>query len=356
MISFFLDRDNAYTMRNYLGYRGKSIKSSFDIITYQKLPEIQRFNSSAFIFTDLERLPIPQKQNLTQFADYVASKGCTILNHPDSVLSRYQLLRQLYSQGVNPHNVYLLTESHQSIKFPVFLRHKDHHTGPLTPLLYDENQIVKYSRLLALSGHHQDNLMIVEFVDVGARNGLYKKFSALKVGVSLIPRHLGYDDRWLVKANGDKSYKQSKDYLDEFRHFMCDFPHRDWVSNVFSTAGIDYGRIDYSIIGDQLVAWEINLNPDYGSGSNNKKRDEPEEIAILKSENHDQLRDAFNVLISADAKEVVIPQDLLNANSFSLKRSTSEHFRYIFKMLTTSLPMLKRLVSLYRGILNKVLR
>ncbi len=357
MIQFFLDRDNTYTMTNYLGYRGASIRQLFEIIPYQQLPILEKVNCSTLIFTDLDWLTDEQRSSLTTLADHLtAEHGPSILNHPAKVLSRYDLLRELFTVGINIHNVYLLSESLENVQFPIFLRHKDQHTGPLTPLLYSLNEIARHVKLLALSGHKRQELMVVEYVDVGNESGIYKKFSALRIGEQIVPRHLGYDERWMVKANGNRDHKKTEEYLEEFCHFMSEFPHRDWVAKVFEIAGIDYGRIDYSLRGDQLVAWEINLNPDYGSGNRRKNRDDPSEVKELKTENHELIREIFSSLANRHDVEVSIPGNLIPAKSFGQSRRFRDQLRYLFKKISVRIPFTKMALTTYRQLLRKILK
>src|SRR5262249_42167607 len=38
-------------------------------------------------------------------------------------------------------------------------------------------------------------------------------------------------------------------------------PHRQALGEIFQAAGIEYGRIDYSVLDGRIVTWEINTNP-----------------------------------------------------------------------------------------------
>src|SRR5262249_37550000 len=38
-------------------------------------------------------------------------------------------------------------------------------------------------------------------------------------------------------------------------------PHRSWLAGLFQLAGIDYGRIDYSLLAGKPQIWEINTHP-----------------------------------------------------------------------------------------------
>jgi hypothetical protein len=38
-------------------------------------------------------------------------------------------------------------------------------------------------------------------------------------------------------------------------------PHKSWLTETFNLSGIEYGRIDYSLMGNKPQVWEINTNP-----------------------------------------------------------------------------------------------
>ena len=38
-------------------------------------------------------------------------------------------------------------------------------------------------------------------------------------------------------------------------------PHERELREIFRLARIDYGKIDYAVLGDRLQVWEINTNP-----------------------------------------------------------------------------------------------
>ena len=38
-------------------------------------------------------------------------------------------------------------------------------------------------------------------------------------------------------------------------------PHERRLREIFGRARIDYGKIDYAMLGDRLQVWEINTNP-----------------------------------------------------------------------------------------------
>ena len=50
-------------------------------------------------------------------------------------------------------------------------------------------------------------------------------------------------------------------HLELHREFLETNPHESWIRTIFSDAGIDYGRIDYSLQDGRPRVWEINTNP-----------------------------------------------------------------------------------------------
>ena len=45
--------------------------------------------------------------------------------------------------------------------------------------------------------------------------------------------------------------------------FTMSNPHEHELRRIFSTARIEYGRIDYALLGERIQVWEINTNPGF---------------------------------------------------------------------------------------------
>jgi hypothetical protein len=102
-----------------------------------------------------------------------------------------------------------------------------------------------------------NHLMVVEQVDVRDDDGLNRKYAAMKVGDRLIPRHVLFSKKWVTKTPD----VVTPELAAEEQRFIDDFPHADEVREIFRSAGIDYGRIDYGFSNGRLQVWEINSNP-----------------------------------------------------------------------------------------------
>jgi hypothetical protein len=142
------------------------------------------------------------------------------------------------------------------MRFPVFVRHERSHNGALTPLLKNRDELNRALGDLKKSSP-VDDLLIVEYVHTADSDGLFRKYSAMLIDKTLIARHILFSRDWI-----DKDSDVVTDQLaTEESRYIAEFPHDQQVREIFELAGIDYGRIDYSMLDGKLVIWEINTNP-----------------------------------------------------------------------------------------------
>ena len=136
---------------------------------------------------------------------------------------------------------------------------REHHHGPITPLLHSEHALHEAIDGLANQGIARDDKLIVEFEDVSDGRGLYHKYGAIRVGLSIVPLELDFSRSWVVK--------DMDDILDDFglaaeeTDYVRNNPHRAEIDAVFDVARIDFGRIDYAVKDGRLVTFEINTAP-----------------------------------------------------------------------------------------------
>jgi len=52
-----------------------------------------------------------------------------------------------------------------------------------------------------------------------------------------------------------------EEHLEQERVHVATNPHVELLRPLFDAAAVDYGRIDYSLLGDRVQVWEINTNP-----------------------------------------------------------------------------------------------
>ena len=224
-------------------------------LRYEALPDAT-FLPGTYIFADLETLLPAQMTVATAVAEQLLRAGgpVRVLNHPARVLRRYDLLRTLYASGINRFRARRIAEGPHSLRFPVFVRREDEHTASLTPLLHTRAALDRTLTLLRLKGHRLTDLLVVEFCHTADERGVFRKYSALNVGGRILPRHLIFSRDWIVKRPdlaGDQFVREQRAYLEAN-------PHERWLSDVFKLAGIDFGRIDYSLLHGEPQVWEIN--------------------------------------------------------------------------------------------------
>ncbi len=217
------------------------------------------------IFSDIERLPGYFVPRLVQYRHKLIEeydKNVLFLNHPTRSKRRYELLKILYQQGINKFNIHRLNEHSSPAIWPVFVRRENDHIGPISPLLHTQEELDAFRLKLHHDELFTDDMLVVEFIDTREADGIYKKYSATRIGETILPRHLFLSDEWIVK---NRTTIPDNSGLEEEQAFMDHFPHYDELMRIFHLAEIDYGRIDYSIHEGEIQVWEINTNPKYYS-------------------------------------------------------------------------------------------
>lgn len=254
MIFYIVTREHGYTIRPYADGWGRMRRLPYDDLFMKR-----RCEPGTYIFTDVDRLT-PSERKLAasvwrQLSDH--APAVRLLNDPARVPARYELLCALAHSGVNRYRAWLASEDRRGVRFPVFVRVANEHTGSLTPLLRNEAELTRALRWARLQGHRLHDLLVVEFCDTSDADGLYRKYSAFLVGDEVLPRHLFLSRRWLIKKPDIESDAVAK----ERDAYLWGNPHAERLRAIFRQVGIDYGRVDYSMLGDDPQVWEINTNP-----------------------------------------------------------------------------------------------
>lgn len=269
MIYFLLDKNNSFTIRNYQKYRGHDIAHKIGIVLYPDLEKLNGLEATTLIFSDLDRLNSKQLERVKQIANQIKQKhpDLKLINSPEGVMLRYDLLKTLFKNGINSFNVYRLNEPRKEIQFPVFLREENNHTGALTGLIYSEKQLGKHIIAKVLLGYLRKKLLIVEYCNISNVKGLSNKYSAVNLNGKIVPRYFEISKNWMVKSDDATADFPVEFKIEKYWEFLNSNPHEKWLQNIFKLSGINYGRIDYSIKDENKKqlneVWEINLNPAY---------------------------------------------------------------------------------------------
>jgi hypothetical protein len=238
---------------------GKALSRLITPLSYKDLFKAKTLRVGTYIFSEINLLSRIDAGMAATVWEYLANAGYGIklLNHPTRSMKRYELLRHLKEHGTNNFDVYQLTEVRSPQRFPVFLRYANEHTANITPLLHTRGELDNAIAEVSRQCKTREEVLIVEFCDTADERGIYRKYSAFIVGTRIIPHHIAFAKRWMVKG----LELMEDDLLLEERHYVATNPHEDQLREIFALARIDYGRIDYAVLDGQLQVWEINTEP-----------------------------------------------------------------------------------------------
>lgn len=259
MIYYLVTARHSYTMECYLKTWGRALNNRIQLMFYEELPGIQRLPFGTYIFSDLERLSPVQLNVAGAVREQLAQVKPTprVLNHPLRTLRRYELLSMLYKLRKNSFRVTRASDLHTNYRFPVFIRDENEHGGSLTGLLSGQDELSAAVEKLQEQGRKRDEMLIVEFCDTSDASGIYRKYSAFIIGKRIVPRHLIFSTKWVLKT----ADLGTEAMLREERSYLEANPDEAWAREIFELAKVEYGRIDYSLLDGRPQVWEVNTNP-----------------------------------------------------------------------------------------------
>ncbi len=266
MILYLVHATHAFTMRGWLeSRRSEDVAHRVRIVPYRDLAGAHALPAATYVFSDIERLTHLERKLALRVrgALEAATPRPRLLNHPARVLTRYPLLRTLHERGWNDFRAVRASEPLDDLRYPVWVREEREHSGNLTELLHTRTELdaalVRLRR--PLSPYRGRELLVVEFCDTADSQGVYRKYSAFRVGERLLPRYVEHARHWMVKHHA--AFHDEATIAEEAR-FLETNPHAGRLWELFELAGIEYGRIDYGVADGRLQVWEINTNPTVG--------------------------------------------------------------------------------------------
>ena len=273
MLNFIVPWKQKWIFQNLKNRLHSDQSSSLSFFAYHDLYRKQKLKPGIYIFTGYGVLTNVQKEVGLQLSKQLQKAGSDfiIMNHPEKVLDRYELLETLYHLGYNQFRAYKIHEIlSDSVKpgFPVFIREAGRHSGSLTGLLTNSDSMIKKIHELKKSGFKYDHLLVVEFIDTADNRGIYKKYSAFRLGDTILPRYLSLSYDWVVKENASERPGYTlydEDVIKEELLYIHNNPHQQLLKEIFQIANIEYGRIDYGFKDGKLQVWEINTLPTIGA-------------------------------------------------------------------------------------------
>lgn len=256
---YLATREYAEAMSAYVMRFGGAPGSRMAFLYYEDLPRLTELPAGTYLFADLERLRPRQLELAARVWEQLAKEPARAraLNDPRRALRRYDLLARLHAEGINRFRSLRASEPLEALRFPVFLRAECEHTGALTPLLPDERTLRRALRRARLRGYRATDLLVTEFCDTSDERGVFRKYSAFRVGDEILPRHVLFSRRWHVKQPD----LEDGEFAREREAYLAENPHEDRLREIFELAGIEYGRVDYGLRDGEIQVWEINTNP-----------------------------------------------------------------------------------------------
>lgn len=339
MITYWVDRAGAFGIHNYLAGRGEPLRERFAVRIYDFEEATIQIDSGPQIFSALDQLTDPEREAVAILCDRIAREqpGARLLNHPRRSLLRPALLDRMAAEGINTFRAYPARAYREASRFPVFVRSALDHTGSLTGLLGGAGEIRSAILSLRVRGYRLTDLLVVEYCDTSDGCGLFRKYSAMRVGDTITPAHVLAGTDWVVKA---ESARRTLEAAREDFDFGERNPHESWLRTVFDLAGVEYGRADYGVLNGRPQLWEINLNPTIGRAPGRpRRRVDPDSAEVWERSRElaaARLREAFVSLDrgpSRDSVTVAIPPELRSEirRAFQKKRRRKRAVAFLNK-------------------------
>jgi hypothetical protein len=248
------------------------MRRSLTSLTYEELFFERAGPIGHYIFTDFDRLSRYELESAARFAAELAATApeARILNHPLCVLERLPLLVALQKAGINDFTATRIEAGERPVGYPVFIRAEEGYGGPETDVILNECEFDAALADLARRGLPLRGRIAIGHAAEQAADGYFRKYGAFNVGGRIIPIHLMRGSTWVVKrhitesewiARRDDASRLSQAAISEEFAYVRDNPHQEILARACSIGGIDFGRVDYGVVGGRVQVYEINTNP-----------------------------------------------------------------------------------------------
>ena len=227
--------------------------------SYEHVLRQAQLRAATYVFCDLERLSSFEQRIAGSLYVAIASAGLRALNNPARVKLRYELLREMAFQGLNPFNVYRCDDRPKPRRFPVFVRVEGGHFPPSSELVHSQVELDSTLEALKRSGRSSRGLLVVECHPSDRIEGRWFKWGAFSVAGHAMLDHIAVDDTWMVKTGRWEQLTPGIVALEN--EAVLENRHHQYISKVFEMAGIDFGRADFALSGGKHLLFEINTNP-----------------------------------------------------------------------------------------------
>mgnify|MGYP000217842500 CR=1 FL=1 len=270
MICFITSGSHKYAVREL---RDVSGMPDVQLMSYNQLFRHSALPRATYVFSDFDRLDFWQRELAAKAFRCLQTLGVQVLNDPATALTRLPMLKKLHAHGLNSFAVWDAEIDPLPDRYPVFLRTRAAHRGTQTDLLQNAEQARASLDELVASGLCKSDLMFVEYCAEPVQDGLYRKLAAYCVGGEIVTGMSVHDETWHAKF-GKEGVANSDLYQDEFQAVQ-ENRYGDALKAYFDSAGIAYGRADFTLVNGKVEVYEINTNP-----NNSRILDHPNPIRV----------------------------------------------------------------------------
>jgi hypothetical protein len=124
MFRFMTTAGHSYTVEAFVRpFPGVDVPRC-DVTTYDAVLQSSHTVKAVHVFTDLERLSDSELGTAANLYRALGQAGIPCLNDPARVMGRYQLLCNLFEEGINPFAAYRADGRPKPARFPVFVRNE----------------------------------------------------------------------------------------------------------------------------------------------------------------------------------------------------------------------------------------
>lgn len=256
MVTYLSRWDHAYTLRTLKRER------LFKPLSYDETFRAESLPNGTYVFTDLDRLGAWELELAALVYRVLKQAGAHVINDPAKARTRFSLLKALHREGVNSFQVCRPSLGEWPERFPVFVRRDHFHSGVLSELIEDGTSLQKALGKISDDGVPDSNVMVVEYAAEATRDGLFQKHAVYRIGDRYFRDLTVNQNHWMAKY-GEPGVAGKDLYQQELDN-MRDVPFPATIRRVFEIANIEYGRVDFGIVGGKPQFYEINTNPYVG--------------------------------------------------------------------------------------------
>jgi hypothetical protein len=259
MLVFVTTPGHSYSVKSLVEQTFGAETPACQVTTYYALIGDAKTVRATHIFTDIERLYDWELSLAAHLYRSLREAGISCLNDPARVMCRYELLRTLHAQAINPFNVYRAEDRPKPARFPVFLRREYDHRGVLTDLIPNQAILDAALRRAPEVGLPLRGVIVVEFASEPVAPGVWQKFNTFRVGNAVQVNHAVWQDRWCVK-DGTYGLAAEEMLVDE-RDAVFSNRFAEQLRPIFEIGRLEWGRADHATFEGREIVYEANTNP-----------------------------------------------------------------------------------------------